>query len=168
MQAFDQSAALQSYPEDWDDGGAAEPTRAMHRTLLASMPPLPTAGAQQQQEADADVAAAALQAVRAMPRPLSGIPAPAESAAAVPPQYQANSRLPPATSPLAEVAAQERMGKLQEELGRLRMEREHAAAVRANMEQASKALQQERAAFEAHKVRMNTSAADCRTFICLL
>lgn len=42
--------------------------------------------------------------------------------------------------------------ELQSEVDRLRQEREHVAAIRANLQQAQQALDQERFAFEAHKV----------------
>lgn len=41
---------------------------------------------------------------------------------------------------------------IQDEVDRLRMEREHVSAIRANLHQAQQALDQERLAFEAHKV----------------
>jgi hypothetical protein len=49
---------------------------------------------------------------------------------------------------------------IQDEVDRLRMEREHVSAIRANLQQAQQALDQERLAFEAHKVRL--AAAECR------
>lgn len=133
-----------------------------NRALLATTPASHASEARRQQDVDADEVTAALQSVRAMSRPLSGIPAPSDCTPSGAAHHHAEPRAAPATSPLAEVAAQERVGQLQEEMGRLRMEREHAAAVRANMEQASRALQQERAAFEAHKVSAHARARRLR------
>jgi hypothetical protein len=45
-----------------------------------------------------------------------------------------------------------KLAELQHEMDRVSKEREHVAAVKATLEHASKALEQERAAFEAQKV----------------
>jgi hypothetical protein len=45
-----------------------------------------------------------------------------------------------------------RIAEIQQEMDKLRMEREHAASVRKNLEQAERAMQQERDAFETHQV----------------
>lgn len=42
--------------------------------------------------------------------------------------------------------------ELKDETDKMRLEREHVAAIRANLQQAQQALDQERLAFEAHKV----------------
>lgn len=55
---------------------------------------------------------------------------------------------------------------LHEEMAQLRMEREHIAAVRANMEQSMRALEQERQAFEAERVRSSCQELEsCKLFI---
>lgn len=51
-------------------------------------------------------------------------------------------------SPIVEAKERE----LKDETDKMRLEREHVAAIRANMQQAQQALDQERLAFEAHKV----------------
>lgn len=51
-------------------------------------------------------------------------------------------------SPIVEAKEKE----LKDETDKMRLEREHVAAIRANMQQAQQALDQERLAFEAHKV----------------
>lgn len=51
-------------------------------------------------------------------------------------------------SPIVEAKKKE----LKDETDKMRLEREHVAAIRANMQQAQQALDQERLAFEAHKV----------------
>jgi hypothetical protein len=54
-----------------------------------------------------------------------------------------------------------RLEELQDEMAKLRMEREHVAAVRANMDQAARALDQERTSFETEKVHAHWTLLRC-------
>lgn len=83
-------------------------------------------------------------------------PVPQQAHARAPPR-EATAHAPPQVHQHAHFSSGNRAGHwssgMADDVTQLRMEREHIAAVRANMEQGMRALEQERSAFETERVR---------------